>query len=151
MPAAAKPPGQPKPSGTTTAAVNAPTPAPPAPAPPVQLIAVQTVADMPGGVGSVVAATVAPKSGFIDHPEGTPVVVVLKDFWTSKTMTWLRRTVYGAFALAFLVAFAPAIAAGNIDSLNWNDVKNTFLKAFIYTLIAALFGIFKKLDNDPVR
>jgi hypothetical protein len=106
---------------------------------------------MQGGVGSVVSAVVAPKSGFIDHPEGTPVVVVLKSFWSSRTMTWLRRTVYGAFALAFVVAFGPAVAAGNLDGIVWKDVEHHFLTAFVYTLIAAIFGIMKKVDNDPVK
>jgi hypothetical protein len=120
------------------------------PPPPVPKLATST-ADMKAGPGGVVAAVIAPKTGAIDHPEGTPVVVVVQSFWNSKTMTWLRRTVYAAFAGAFVVAFGPAVLAGNLSGVDWTNVLDTFEKAFLYTVIAAVFGVMKKYDNDPVK
>jgi hypothetical protein len=156
VPAPVKPPtSNPAPkAGTMSAAVNAPTPTPPSPPPttaaPAQTLATST-SDMQGGVGSNVLAVVAPKSGAIDHPEGTPVVLVLKSFWTSKTMTWLRRTVYGAFGIGFVAAFGPAVAAGNLNGIDWNNVLSVFKNVFVFTIIVAVFGVMKKVDNDPVK
>jgi hypothetical protein len=120
------------------------------PAPPVKTVATSTD-DLKGGVGSHALAVVVPKTGTIDHPEGTPVVLVLKSFWSSTTMTWLRRTVYAAFAVAFVTAFGPAVLAGNLDAIDWTKVLNDFEKAFLYAIIAALFAVLKKYDNDPVK
>jgi hypothetical protein len=59
--------------------------------------------------------------------------------------------VYGAFAIAFVVAFGPAVAAGNLGGIDWSAVLKSFENAFIYTVIATIFGVMKKVDNDPVK
>ena len=101
--------------------------------------------------GDVIIAPLVSGTGFIDHLPETPVVVIVKSFMQSKTMTWLRRTVYAAFGMAFVIAFGPSVVAGSFDKFNWTETRDTFLRAFAYAMAAALFAVFKKLDNDPVR
>lgn len=120
---------------------------------PMKLRAATSVADMPDGVGSVVAAVVAPKEGAINVRPGTPVVLVAKRFWDSPTIKKLRNAMalaWGAFA--GYVVFNVLISGGpfELTAAQWLALLRDGTYPALLT-VAGVYGISLKVkDNDPV-
>lgn len=121
--------------------------------PPKPLVAAKSVADMPNGVGSVVAAVVAPKAGAINVPPGTPVVLVAKRFWDSPTVKKARNAItlaWGAFWAYVIVEVLLAGGPFKLTSASWLGLLKDATYPALLTA-AGLYGISVKLkDNDPV-
>jgi hypothetical protein len=80
------------------------------------------------------------------------VVVVLKTFWTSATVIWLRRLVAGAFGGAFVIVLEPYAVGGK----SWADFTllsawPVFSHAFEVAILAALFAYWKTRDNNAIK
>lgn len=108
---------------------------------------------MQGGVGSVVAAVIAPKAGDIDVAAGTPVVLIAKRLRESPTFKKLWRAIYiawGAFWTYVVIAVLVAGGPFELTSAEWLSL----LKAATYPALASaafVYGIKLKVgDNDPV-
>jgi hypothetical protein len=99
----------------------------------------------------VTAAVVAPKTGPIDVPEGSPVVVVAQAFWKSKTIKAARNLIAGAIGAALLAVAVKVAGAGTVIGLDWTEVRNIAINAGVLALAGGYMMWHKTLENNPVK
>jgi hypothetical protein len=121
--------------------------------PPLDLIAAKSTADMQDGVGSVVAAVVAPKEGPINVTPGTPVVLIAKRLRESPTFKKLWRAIVVAWSAFWLYVIGAVLLAGGPFELNKMAWLSLLKDASYPALLTAagVYGITLKVkDNDPI-
>lgn len=108
----------------------------------------RTASELPAP-GVVTAAPVAPKTGSIDVPAGSPVVVVAQHFWDSPTIKAARNLVLGAVGAGLFAVALKIVGAGSVIGLDWIEVRNIAINATVLALAAGFMAWWKVRDNNP--